>query len=345
MYDAVIVGGSFAGLAAAMQLRDYKVLVVDQYPIGAHQMSACGTPLATARAVGAEDSVLEVHDTIVMHSGGRSVRFPLRVPYVTFDYEGFCRAMLAKTNAEVWTARATSVEDSRVETSAGAATARFVVDATGWRSRKKTNGPREDRSSEVGYGIETELDVALDVDPGLHFYWEKEIVRSGYAWVFPCGPNIRFGVCSFEKGARLGPELARFVERWGLQPGPTHGGVLAIQRRAALRGNVFVVGDATGRCLPVTGEGIRTAIVDGIACGRTIAAALGGSLSAAEARAHHAKHVRQTERFHSYLLNMQKAVAYTPDRLIALAGRLCSPPAVIDRIIQTYLMRSGWAAG
>ena len=53
MYDVVIVGGSFAGLAVAMQLRGYRVLLLDQHPIGARQMSACGTPLATARALSA----------------------------------------------------------------------------------------------------------------------------------------------------------------------------------------------------------------------------------------------------------------------------------------------------
>ena len=46
MYDAIIAGASFAGLATAMQLRGYRVLLIDQYPVGAHQMSACGTPIS-----------------------------------------------------------------------------------------------------------------------------------------------------------------------------------------------------------------------------------------------------------------------------------------------------------
>ena len=343
MYDAIIAGASFAGLATAMQLRGYRVLLIDQYPVGAHQMSACGTPLATARAVGAESATLEAHHALVLHSGGRETRFALRDPYVTFDYAAFCRAMLAQTDAEVWIDRVTAVHDGGVTTTRGTAEARFVVDATGWRALKG----RQPASSmrEVGYGVETELPAGIDINPGLHFYWEKRIVRNGYAWVFPCGASVRFGVCSFDKGVRLGPELARFVDRWGLQMGETHGGVLAIRRRDALRGDVFVVGDAAGRCLPLTGEGIRTAIVDGMACGRAIAAALRGEVPAAEARARYTGQVRRSERFHRYLLKLQTAVAYSPDALIALTGRLLSGPALFDPIMRTYLVHSGMAAG
>ena len=93
-----------------MQLRGYRVLLIEQHPIGTHQMSACGTPLATARAVGAERAIQEVHDALVLHIGGQAIRFPLPDPYVTFDYRAFCAAMLARTDAEVRLARATGAD-------------------------------------------------------------------------------------------------------------------------------------------------------------------------------------------------------------------------------------------
>jgi 2-polyprenyl-6-methoxyphenol hydroxylase-like FAD-dependent oxidoreductase len=43
MYDVAIIGGSFAGLATAMQLCGHRVLIVDQSPTGSHQMSSYGT--------------------------------------------------------------------------------------------------------------------------------------------------------------------------------------------------------------------------------------------------------------------------------------------------------------
>ena len=50
VYDVLIAGGSFAGLAAAVQLRGRRVLLVEPREIGAVQTSACGTPLAVLQA-------------------------------------------------------------------------------------------------------------------------------------------------------------------------------------------------------------------------------------------------------------------------------------------------------
>ena len=89
----------------------------------------------------------------------------------------------------------------------------------------------------------------------LHFYYERGLVRNGYAWVFPCGESVRIGVCSFDAGVSLGPILAAHLARFGLQPGRTHGGVLATRPRPPLDGARFVVGDAAGQCLPAHGGG------------------------------------------------------------------------------------------
>ena len=113
-----------------------------------------------------------------------------------------------------------------VATTRGTTRARFIVDATGWRALHAPRGHH------AGYDVETELPLRLDIGPGLHFYFEKRIGRNGYAWVFPCGGTTRFGVGAFEQGARLAALLPQFLERFGLQPGSTHGGVLAIGRRA-----------------------------------------------------------------------------------------------------------------
>lgn len=80
IYDAAIAGASFAGLATAMQLSGYRVVLLDQYPVGTHPTSACGTPLATAQAVGATCALQEIHHALVLHTGGATVRFSLRTP-------------------------------------------------------------------------------------------------------------------------------------------------------------------------------------------------------------------------------------------------------------------------
>jgi len=348
MYDVVIVRGSFAGLAVAMQLRGHRVLVIDQLPIGARQMSSCGTPLATARAVGAEGAVQEVHETFVLHAAGREIQLLLREPYVTFGYHAFCKAMLAQTEAEVWLARASGYADGVVTTTQGPVRARFVVDATGWRSWRGTALQAARPVRDAGFGLETELPVRLAerITPGLHFYFEKHLVRNGYAWVFPCGHSTRLGVGSFDPGLRLRPILDRFLGRFGLRTGATHGGVLAIGRGEPAAGDLWVVGDAAGQCLPVSGEGIRTAIFHGIHCGRAIAAALRGNMAVDEARHLYSEQVRSTDRFHHRLLELQTLVAHTPEPLLALAARIvASSPTLTRGIMDRYLVHSGWFVG
>lgn len=61
MYDAMIVGASFAGLAVANQLCDYRVLLVDRRPVGADQTSACGTILQVLQRWDATTAVLQTH--------------------------------------------------------------------------------------------------------------------------------------------------------------------------------------------------------------------------------------------------------------------------------------------
>lgn len=345
MFDVVIVGGSFAGLATAMQLRGHRVLVIDQYPIGAHQTSTCGLPLAIARAVGAEASIYEVHDTVVLHAAGDEIRFTAPEPYVTVNYEAFCRAMLAGTDAEVWLARAGAAQAGVVISSDGLARGRFVVDAAGWRSLRGQSVSPAAPMTAAGRGIETELPVRLDVSPGLHFFVERRLVRDGYAWVFPCGDRTRIGLGSAAAGARLRQRLEAFVGELGLEVGPTHGGVMPVVRREPVVGETFLVGDAAGQCLPVTAEGIRAAIVHGAACGRLLAAALEGTISADEARDRYREQVTRTNRFHHRLLVMQSVVNRMPERLVALAGRACSPPRFARRILRTYLAHSGWPPG
>ncbi len=340
-YHVIVVGGSFAGLAVAMQLRGYRVLLVEQYPIGSHQMSACGTPVATARAVGAEEAILEVHEHLVLHANGKAIPFSLRDPYVTFDYGAFCRAMLRQSDVELLQARATALSAHRVETTRGSFTAGFVVNASGWRFRHQEAKVLGRSQEAFGYGLETELPL-LWTDPGLHFFFTKRFVNNGYAWIFPCGKTTRFGVGAFDKRVKLQGALNAFLQDFGLEAGNTHGGVLAIARRQPVDEGVFLVGDAAGQCLPATGEGIRTAIFHGIHCGRAIAGALAGRLSRVEALRLYALQVQSMDQFHRRLLTLQNLVAHTPEPLLALAAQLCARPAFAQWIMDRYWLNSGW---
>jgi len=79
-YDVIIVGASYAGLATAIALRGRRVLLIDRYPVGAHQMSACGTLLAVVEALGLEHTVHQVHSHILLRFPGRRFEYPLAYP-------------------------------------------------------------------------------------------------------------------------------------------------------------------------------------------------------------------------------------------------------------------------
>ncbi|MFV1999791.1 MAG: hypothetical protein ACC654_05430, partial [Acidimicrobiia bacterium] len=99
-------------------------------------------------------------------------------------------------------------------------------------------------------------------------------------WAFPAGDHTREGVASYTgRGARLRSTLARFVDEEDLPARAVHGGVFPSRLRDPVAGPVFVVGDAAGQCLPLSGEGIRPALVWGQEAGRQAARVLCGECS------------------------------------------------------------------
>jgi len=344
-YDVIIAGASFAGLAVAQALRGYRVLVIDSRPVGEHQTSACATPLSTAHAVGAEKAVLEIHHALVLHAAGHEVSFELENPYATFDYQGFCQAMLAHTDAEVLIASATGYHENVVTTDRGTFSGRYVVDATGWAAALSGGSQARRANGVVAYGLETELPVRPDLSPGLHFYLDRRYVSWGYAWAFPCGQTTRFGIGSFHKGKGLRPALKRLVGDFGQSVGTVHGGVLSLGFHEPVVGDLFVVGDAAGQCLPLTGEGIRTAIHHGLHCGRAIFGALRGEFVPDQARAFYRDLVLSHRRTHRRLWAVQRGVAIAPHSWLATAARLSARLGLGDRLMSEYLRNTGWFLG
>jgi len=100
-YDVLIAGGSFAGLAAAAQLRGKRVLLVEPRGIGTVRTSACGTLLAVLEATGTMDSLLQVHDRCSLHLPDRTFEYPTPYPFCTFDYRALCNLLLAQADVEI----------------------------------------------------------------------------------------------------------------------------------------------------------------------------------------------------------------------------------------------------
>jgi flavin-dependent dehydrogenase len=339
-YDAVIVGGSFAGLAAASQLQGAgRVLLVDREPLGAGETSACGTLLAVLERLDALDALEQILPEIAVNVGGRRIAFLPGYPFATFDYRTLCGILVSRLDGvEVAVAGFGGVdsdgaliigEDRRVR-------GRVLVDASGWRAllaREYGAPPSDPAHRSIG--------IELRHGHGgcdLEFWVRPDEVPDGVFWAFPAGTHTREGVASYTgSGARLRSTLARFVAEERLPSRAVHGGVFPSRLRDPVAGPVFVVGDAAGQCLPLTGEGIRPALVWGQEAGRQAARALRGEISLDAALAAYRSRVLAHRWQYRILEGLQAAMLWTSPKLLPLVV-----PLFTDGPFARAAQRSYW---
>ncbi|MBF6557811.1 MAG: hypothetical protein IVW52_16975 [Acidimicrobiales bacterium] len=269
-YDAVIVGASFAGLAAAGQLAGAgRVLLVDREPVGIGETSACATPLAVLERLDAGDALEQVHPEVVINVAGRRVAFEATYPFATFDYRTLCELLADRLDGvEIAVAKFGGVEpDGTLLLGDRRVNAKVVIDASGWRRvvAHALGFPPADRAH-LSTGVETRSDHTGGV---LEFWFRTRDRPDGIYWAFPAGDHVREGSASYLGNAKgLREDLARFVHIDQFPARAVHGGWFPSQLGEPVAGRVFVVGDAAGHCLPFTAEGIRPALVFGQAAGR-----------------------------------------------------------------------------
>jgi flavin-dependent dehydrogenase len=186
----------------------------------------------------------------------------------------------------------------------------------------------------VAFGLESEIPVR--VEPGLHFHFVPEI-RDGYAWAFPCGAGTRFGVLSYRGRTKLLPALERFMARFDARPGSLHGGYLATGWTAGVEGEVFVAGDAAGQCLPLSGEGIRTAALAGARCGELVQQVLDGAVTLEAARAAYRAFIGADRRRYRALLWGNLMVLGAPQRWLGRGAALLTRPSARRWFFRHYL--------
>ena len=365
-----IAGGSFAGLALALQLRG-RVVLVDHNEIGAGQTSACGTTVAALQAVGALDTIQQLHDNLVIHLApqdgperARTYRLPYR--YCTFEYGALCRLLadrLRGRGVEIRRARATGWRDGRLVTDAGEIEARCIVDATGWRAAIASS-IRTDyvRKRDLSCGLEAELPQPRDNHAqGLHFWAGHSTVWPGYAWSFPAGDVARLGVIAYPDGGEepskdLRGALDAFLDgpgadywspdggdAWRTGAGcPTagrhlHGGFLPAAARAPVVGEVFAIGDAAGQCFGLTGEGIRGALASALVCGTLVQRTIDGALTPDGARARYRRYAAPRAGYFRLMRLLQAAVSRMSDRGLARYSSAATPPPIFWFLMQQYL--------
>lgn len=320
-WDAIVVGASFGGLAAAMELAGLgRVLLVDRAPVGEGETSACGTLLRVLERLEATEALEQVHEEIGIHLPGRKTyRFRPRYPFATFDYATLCRLLFARTDATFLLASVLGMEDGRVATTEGALEAPVVIDASGWgaalgSSQRPDLVPTKARS----LGVELRLPVR---DEGLHFWVLPEEIGCGVTWLFPAGEHSRVGIACYKGKGKLKPRLETFLDDC-LSSSALHGGSFPSRLRNPVAAGMFLVGDAAGQCLPLSGEGIRPALVFGQAAGRLAADVVEGRRPLSEALATYRRMVMARKAHYRALELMQRGIIRAPRRLVPSFARL-----------------------
>ncbi len=340
-YDVIIAGASFAGLAVASQLKGYRVLLIDRKAVGSGQTSACGTPLQVLRYWQAEEAVLGRHDTLSLHVAGREYPFASPYPWCTFDYERFCRLLRAQGDADFVQAAVRSFDGAEVGTTRGSYRARVFVDASGWRAvLANALHPAYARRPHLNQGLETI--VPRDGIPArqetLHFWYNHDALPGGVAWAFPRGDTVSVGVGVYHKAGPLKGPLHDFARHLSAQPDGLHGTYFPYRlREPVVLQRLFVVGDAAGMCLGLTGEGIRPALYFGEACGRILRRALDEARPLEAALEEYRLFVAHYRRVFRAFTGAQKFLTRLPDALIAaMAGTLSRGP------FSLWLLRNYW---
>jgi flavin-dependent dehydrogenase len=332
-YDAIIVGASYAGLAAARYLNTFgsRVLLLDEHAIGAIRHSACAVPTRTLADVGALASSVQDTGWGVIHTKWNTVRYRSPEPWTIFDHGKACAALREQApDVPFLQVRASKFNGHALTTDRGTFTARAFLDATGWRAAL-ASAVRPDFVDRGRLTVGMEVTVPHRTD-AMHFYVNREIVRWGYGWIFPYGDESRVGLGAFDNPKGIPDLLRAFLRRLGmpddLRRAERTGGMLPWQQRPATFGNLWLLGDAAGHCLPLTGEGIRFAFQDGDAAGRLLAQWLRGERTWEAASATYAATVERHRARIATFTKFQHFVRHVPNGLFAPMAWLLARRAV-----------------
>ncbi len=343
--DVLICGSSFDGLPVSLHLSvcGAHVREVDRYEIGERATSACAAPTPWLHAMGVERAIRQELPCMAFHTPHGSTRFRLPWSWSSFDYRELCHALWEQCDARFEIAKvearcndagsgaggadpagAAGVADGEivVSTDRGELSSPLVVDALGWRRVLGPGANVQPPEAAISRGLEvhphgtgTDLDVWID----------RSLIRHGYAWSVPANGEQRVGVGSYEPRDHVKEPTKEIAQRLDREAVRYQGNWFPHRLRPATADGVFFAGDSAGHCLPLSGEGIRTALYFGIAAGREIRAVLDGSKTRGEALAAYGAFSGRHAPAFAYALALQRAIPRLPPRaltaLLAVMGR------------------------
>jgi menaquinone-9 beta-reductase len=317
--DVLICGASFAGLAVARELAGTgaDVMVIDRYDIGERQTSACGIPTRWLSALDLEDALQQTFPELVIHTPHTTVRYELPWTFSTFDYRTLCGLLwdqLPPSQFSFETAKVERREGDGVLTDRGLIRAGIVVDALGWRRVLGSGANVQPPDALLSRGLEVH---PFGAGSDLEVWIDRRYVPAGYGWSFPAGGEVRIGVGSFDPRFHVREPTGRLAQDLDAETVRYQGNWIPHALRPATDDGVFFVGDSAGHCLPLTAEGIRTALYFGLACGRELARVVRGEQTREQALARYHEFSASHAMPFRWMLRVQRLVPRVAPRLLA----------------------------
>jgi menaquinone-9 beta-reductase len=334
--DVLICGASFAGLAVARELAGSgaEVMVIDRYEIGERQTSACGIPTLWLEAMDLQGALQQTFGKLVIHTPHATVAYHLPWTFSTFDYRTLCALLAEQGEFAFETAKVAGRTGFTVHTDRGDIQAPLIVDGLGWRrilgSGENVQPPDAllSRGLEVHpFGSGDELEVWID----------RRYVPAGYGWSFPAAGEVRIGVGSFDPRFHVREPTVRLAEDLRAETVRYQGNWIPHALRDATEDGIFFVGDSAGHCLPLTAEGIRTALYFGLACGRELRAVLSGEQTREQALSRYHAFSAGHALPYRWMLRLQRLIPRVPPRLLGGSLRVIDRRRFIDWAFGHYL--------
>ena len=334
--DVLICGASFAGLAVARELAGAgaEVLMVDRYEIGERQTSACGIPTSWLHALGLQGALQQTFGELVIHTPHATVRYDLPWTFSTFDYRTLCGLLAEQGDFTFETAKVDGRTDHVVRTDRGEISAPLIVDGLGWR---RVLGEGENVQPPDAL-----LSRGLEVHPfgsgrDMEVWIDRSYVPAGYGWSFPAAGELRIGIGSFDPRFHVREPTVRLATDLDADTVRYQGNWIPHALRPAVEAGVFFTGDSAGHCLPLTAEGIRTALYFGLACGRQLRAVLAGEQTREEALARYGAFSASHARPFDWMLRVQRLIPRIAPRLLGAGLRAIDRRRFLDWAFGHYL--------
>jgi flavin-dependent dehydrogenase len=341
-HDVLICGASFAGLAVARELTGAgaDVLVIDRYEVGERQTSACGIPTDWLRALDLMGAERQRFGSLLMHTPHGDARFDLPFTFSTFDYRELCELLWGQCDARFETAKVNGLGEVAgeglvaVDTDRGTISAPLVVDALGWRRVLAPGGGYQPPDAPLSRGLEVHPEGEGE---DLEVWIDRRYVPAGYGWSFPAADESRIGVGSFDPRFHVRATTELLAEDLGRDRVRYQGNWIPHELRRGTEGAVFFAGDSAGHCLPLTAEGIRTALYFGIGLGRELRGVVEGWQGREQAAARYASFNDSHEWKFRWMLRAQRLVPRIPPRLLGPLIGLLGAKRFVDWSFRHYL--------